>query len=569
MKIRSGWKPATVSKLMVCIAPLLIVMLFLTGIATAQDTLTSLRDETLSYFKPLRGNILAIKDGISRSDLGAKSGVKAGMKFSVLRQGAPFLHPVTKEPLGKMETQIGTVLVKEVNPDGAVLTVLKGDVREGDSIRISESTGIMLFYQDRNVDWALADSYFHMLKDSGRFVIKDTPLDSADDAAIISEAKKLNANIALILRAEGTGKNSGLRQKLVWVEDSITILDKKINVDIAFARDIKFGSEQLPTQTTSGGEALLSIEVPSNSSLITLGDVDGNGKQEVIISAGSYIKIYAPGESLQTLYEFKTPVSDDHLRLEALDINADGRDEIIITSMRDGEIVSYIYSLKGSGFSKLWEDKLFLRKFNAGLIVQGYNKADGFDGPVFNLLYDNGIFKKGIALKIPQGVNIYDFIQIDDPDGNSILAYDDSGYLNLYDKTGLRVWRSNEGYGNFLNTYRKAAPTVVIDNGDWSVKDRLFIKNKEAIAIKRIPLARMAKGLGYKKSQVKALWWTGLSMEEKILIDDVSGGILDYAISGDKLMVLSKTLFGIVPKKIFKGENPFVNMLYIYSLTGK
>lgn len=569
MKIKNDWRPATGKGLIVCISPLLIIMLFLSGIANAQDTLTSLRDETLSYFKPLKGSIISIKDGIIRSDLGAKSGVKAGMKFSVLRQGAPFLHPVTKEPLGKMETQVGTVIAKDVTPDSAVLVLLKGDVKEGDSLRISETTGSMLFYQDRNIYWELADSYYHMLKDSGRFVIKDTPLDSDSDAAIISEAKKLNADVALILRAEGSGKDSGLRQKLVWVEDSITILDKKINVDIAFAKDLKFGDGQLPAQTNAGEEALLSIEIPSSAKLITSGDVDGKGKQDLIISAGSYIKVYVPGDSLQTLYELKTPASDDHLRIDALDINADGRDEIIITAMRDSEIVSYIYGLKGAGFSKLWEDKLFLRKFNGGLIAQGYDKADGFDGPVFNLIYENGAFKKGGALKIPTGVNIYDFINIDSPDGDFILAYDDAGYLNLYNKSGLRLWRSDAGYGNFLTTYRKAAPTVVIDNGEWSMKDRLFLKNKEAIAIKRIPLVSMAKGLGYKKSQVKALWWTGLSMEEKNLIDDVSGGILDYAVSGDKLMVLSSTLFGIVPKKIFKGENPFVNMLYIYSLKGK
>lgn len=569
MKIKSEWRLSAGMGLLACISPLLIIIFFLSGTACAQNTLTSLRDETLSYFKPLKGNIVSIKDGVIHSDLGAKSGVKAGMKFSVLRQGAPFLHPVTKEPLGKMETQVGTVIAKEVNPDSSVLALLGGDAKEGDALRISGLADSMLFYQDRTVDWGLADSYYHMLKDSGRFAIKDTPLDSADDAAIIAEAKKLNANVALILRAEGTGKDSGLRQKLIWVEDSITIFDKKINVDIAFAKDIKFGSGQLPVQTTSGEEALLSIEVPSNSSMITSGDVDGNGKPDLILSAGSYIKVYAPGESLQSLYEFKTPVSDDYLRLEALDINADGRDEIIITAMRDSEIVSYIYGIKGTEFSKIWEDKLFVRKFNAGLIAQAYDKANGFDGPVFSLIYENGTFKKGSVLKIPTGVNIYDFINIDSPDGDFILAYDDAGYLNLYDKTGLRVWRSSEGYGNFLNTYKKAAPTVVIDNGDWSVKDRLFLKNKEAIAIKRIPLASMAKGLGYRKSQVNALWWTGISMEEKTLVDDVSGGILDYTVSGDKLMVLSKSLFGIVPKKIFKGENPFVNMLYIYSLTGK
>lgn len=569
MKIRSGWRPAIVSSLMVCIAPLLIIMLFLTGSAKAQDTLTSLRDETLAYFKPLKGGVLSVNNSNLMSDLGTTSGVKPGMKFSVLRQGAPFLHPVTKEPLGKMETQIGTAVTKDVKTDSSSLTLIKGDAKAGDSLRISETTSRVLFYQDRNVSWGLAEAYYQMLKDSGRFLLIDTPLDSGSDTAIIAEAKKLNANVALILRSEGSGKDSELRQKLVWVEDSMTILDKKISLDTAFVKDLKFGNGLLPTQPSSGEEALLSIEIPANSSLIASGDVDGNGKQELIISSGSYIKVYLPGDNLQALYEIKTPRADDHLRLEVLDINADGRDEIIMTAMRDDEIVSYIYEFKGSGFIKLWEDKLFLRKFKDGLIAQGYDKAEGFDGPVFNLIYEKDTFKKSSALLIPAGVNIYDFINIDNQNGDLILAYDDAGYLNLYDKAGLRVWRSNEGYGNFPNTYKKAAPTVLTEKGDWSIKDRLFLHNKEALIIKRVPIAAIAKGLGYKKSQVKALWWTGLTMEEKTLVDNISGEILDYTLTGDKLMLLSKSLFGLNPKKIFKGENPFVNMLHIYSLTGK
>ena len=87
--------------------------------------------------------------------------------------------------------------------------------------------------------------------------------------------------------------------------------------------------------------------------------------------------------------------------------------------------------------------------------------------------------------------------------------------------------------------------------------------------VKRIPLANMAKGLGYKSSQIKTFWWTGFSMEESTLIDGISGGIMDYAFAGDKLIVLSKPLFGIKAKNILKGENPLGSMLYIYSLKGR
>ena len=42
-------------------------------------------------------------------------------------------------------------------------------------------------------------------------------------------------------------------------------------------------------------------------------------------------------------------------------------------------------------------------------------------------------------------MNIYDFTFINEPDGKRlVLAYDDAGYLNLYDE-GIRIWRSRGG----------------------------------------------------------------------------------------------------------------------------
>jgi hypothetical protein len=79
----------------------------------------------------------------------------------------------------------------------------------------------------------------------------------------------------------------------------------------------------------------------------------------------------------------------------------------------------------------------------------------------------------------------------------------------------------------------------------------------------------MAKGLGYSKSQIRSLWWTGVSMEERTIIDDIPGNALDYTIAGDKIIVLDKPVLGIKFKNILKGENPIGTVLYIYPLRGR
>lgn len=108
----------------------------------------------------------------------------------------------------------------------------------------------------------------------------------------------------------------------------------------------------------------------------------------------------------------------------------------------------------------------------------------------------------------------------------------------------------------------------MVDRGEWAIKDRLLPRNREILFVKRVPLLGVMKVLGFKSSQIKKLWWNGLSAEESVLIDNIKGAVLDYISSGDKIIVLASPMFGIIAGNILKGENPLRTMLYIYSIKG-
>ena len=100
-------------------------------------------------------------------------------------------------------------------------------------------------------------------------------------------------------------------------------------------------------------------------------------------------------------------------------------------------------------------------------------------------------------------------------------------------------------------------------------KRQAFMQNREILVIKRIPLVGMAKGIGYSKSQIRSLWWTGVSMEERTIIDDIPGKALDYTIADNRIIILDMPMLGIKFKNILKGENPIGTVLYIYPLKGR
>lgn len=544
------------------------LLFLLSGTSYAQGGLEQLRDETTAYFRHSKGNVLSVQDGVITSDAGAKSGMRKGMRVLIVKEGIPFLHPVTGEPMGRIEITSGKAEVAEARPEESRLALISGSAAPGDKIRIPDTRVKVLFYQDKSVDWNLGESYYQMLKEIGRFELLDTSLISADDSKIMAEAGRQKADVALILSAKTAGRQVVLRQRLLWVEKTFQFADNEATVDEKTLAELHAGGS-LFEQSAGTADALLFYDLNFKARFIAAGDVDGSGKQRLIISDGRHLRIYMTGANLQDLYDIKLDISDDLLWLDTADSDSDGKDEILVSAINNDVVTSYIYAFNGTEFSLIWKDNLFLRKLGDALICQGFKRGEGFSGPVFRLLRAGGEFRKGEEIKLPGNVNIYDFAYVNDPSGQkAVLAYDSSGYLNLYNAGNLNVWRSKESYGRPVSTFKKEAPTIMVASGVWSIKDRIYAGNNEVLVVERVPVAGMARGLGYKSSNIKALWWNGVTMEERTLADNISGGIQDYVVSGDRMFVLSSPLFGIKAKNILKGESPFGSILYIYSLKG-
>ena len=539
-----------------------------TAVCAADSAMDTMLNATTSYFKPVQGKIFAVEGKRVVLTIGAKDSVKAGMRFQILREEAPFRHPVTKEPLGKLESLVGKLQVKEASGDSTTGEIIEGNAKEGDTIRISEIKINLLFCQSRDTDWQLAEFYYRKLKDTGRFQIIDTALETNKPEEILEEARRLHADVVLHLTMKKAEAETFLIQDLYWVSDGLKFGAMETKVDTALAKELAFGEKFL---TLEKHQPLTQFEVPTSANLLIMCDVDGDRKKELIFSTGRDLIVYALDRDLNPALggiTIKGSVNDHHIWIDSTDLNKNDKDEIIITSMKGEDIISSVYEYDGKEFTLIYQDNVFMRKMGDKLIAQSYSRNLGFDGEVFYLQWE-GVLKKGDALKLPGDVNIYDFVFFEDPKaGRLLLAYDENGYLNVYDENAMRLWRSKTSAGDFLTTFRKNAPSVMVDRGGWSVKDRLIFKQKDILYVKRIPFFDIVKGFGYKKSQIRSLQWNGYSMEESVVVDGVDGTILDYAVTSDNIFVLASPLFGIRAGNILKGESPVKKELYIYPLKG-
>ncbi|MBI5100810.1 MAG: VCBS repeat-containing protein [Nitrospirae bacterium] len=545
----------------------LICFLLLAASAYAEeDPLATLANLTASYFNPVSGSVDRTEGKTVYFSVGEKDLLKPGMRLRVSREGAPFIHPVTKEVMGKIETPAGKIEVREVKAGGSSGVMIEGEAKPGDRVRLSDTKVRMLFCQDKGVDWYLADDLHRKLKATGRIDMIDTSLETSDEKKVLEEASRRGADIALILTAREEDKNAFFRERVYWVSDGSKFIDTETRIAAEFSKDLKFGETLF---TPRAGEAVMSYNLPFRGRHLATGDFAGDGRQELLISNGSDIRIYMPSTDLQLLWEIKGSGSDDHVWIDTLDLNKNGKDEIIVTSMKGGDVVSYIYEFDGSGFKKLWETRHFLRKSGNGLIAQSYSESEGFGSGIVNVVW-KGEYALGETIKTPRGVNIYDFVSFSGPQKEALLfAYDDKGFLNLYDEKGTRVWKSNAATGGFITTFKKSSPASYVEAGEWSVKDRLVQRHREIMVVTRTPLADMVRTVGYKSSSIKNYWWNGFSMDEGVMIDGIKGSLLDYAVTGDRVIVLSSPFMGLKFENLLKGESPLGSMLYIYSVKGR
>ena len=76
-------------------------------------------------------------------DLGEKSGIRAGTKISVYKQGEEITHPITKQVLRGGDILMGEIEVKQVGLDYSIASVSTPDLREridvGDIVRLPVS----------------------------------------------------------------------------------------------------------------------------------------------------------------------------------------------------------------------------------------------------------------------------------------------------------------------------------------------------------------------------------------------------------------------------------------------
>jgi TolB-like protein len=306
----------------------------------------------------------------------------------------------------------------------------------------------------------------------------------------------------------------------------------------------------------------MSQKIPTEFKGMDIGDVNGDGMNEVVIIDKNSVYIYQKTEKeLKLLTKIKGNSYDNYLAVDVADINKNGIPEIFVTSLNDTLLDSFVLEFKNGKYEKIVSDmRYFLRVLDTSpemplLLGQGYGLNKPFESDIYEMIYKNGKYVPDQKMKIPYGLSIYgltiDNLGIDGRE--KIFALDDYDYLYIIDKTtkplsrltsiGFTseelIWRSDEVFGgsnNYFDITNKKNSNADKENAFVNLRILTYDTNKdgkkEIIIVKNLSsVGRIFKNLKlFTSSEIYNLEWDGMGLAENWRTKKINGYVADYCI---------------------------------------
>ena len=531
-------------------------------------------DKVLAYFNRVDGSIEKVDKGSARIRVEGEVRLTRGMRFSVFRDGGVFYHPVTNEPLGTSDEYIGRMEVTDEDPvDGLyICSILSGDISAGDKIRITSSRIKLAYFQDRASDWTISELFFDALKETGRFEVLESFTSTYEPEVLTELSRKLGAEAVLMFSTSSVKRSVDLNIKLYWAEDSkmFGAIEEPFNQE-----DVEVIPDDTKSFSNSSGKTgLQKIYELDRGDLFAIGDVDGDGGDNVVIGDDNKVVIYSVNDELQEIWSLKGARSSNIISIDMLDANNNGRPEIFVTALEKNSQIRSVVIEYGpdKGFHKVVDNIPYVMRVTGNkLLMQKFGQSMDFSGPVYEGEWINGKYRKTGKLNLPNDVNIYGFTDVDwhGTGQSQLISINDGGFIKLYDKDGRIEWEDENTFGKPELSFIKELSSDM-EYEEWFVRGRLMTLTKDreeaVVVINRISASSIMPGLGSKGGEVYLLWRENGVMHERLIQKEIPGLITDYFIKGNDMFLISKgsTISNI--KNISSGKSKKNNLLFHFKL---
>jgi TolB-like protein len=284
-------------------------------------------------------------------------------------------------------------------------------------------------------------------------------------------------------------------------------------------------------------------------------DGDGDGKNEIFIMTDKSIIAYRvqDGQMMQ-IAAMDLPKGRNYVRLNSMDLNRNGRHELIIAAALDKDPRSLIVGFDGAKF-EIQADPIpyFLGvlnmppTFSPTLVGQGVGRIKYMDSKIHQMIKQGGKYEPGPVVNLPMGGTVFNVTFLPAENDHQLIMVDDYDRMRVYSSTGALLSSSEETYAgsNLGIEYHSAALGLKAPDGSQVPQDRVFIPlraipanldkdNRYELIISRnisVSAQFFSNYRDYPQGEIHALYWDGVGMSLEWKTARIKGTVTDYALA--------------------------------------
>ncbi|MGE4539249.1 MAG: FG-GAP-like repeat-containing protein [Desulfovibrio sp.] len=297
-----------------------------------------------------------------------------------------------------------------------------------------------------------------------------------------------------------------------------------------------------------------SQSMPFVSAGISIADLNGDGKNEVVIMGQHSVQVFAyKDRQLMPIAKYEVPPNIKLLKVSTFDVNGDGKAEIVVSSRYFKDPRSFILQLDGQHLKELYKDiKLYLNvaavppDFSRQLVGSKGDPKDLFVQGVHNVIFSGGQPALSTRLNLPSKANPFNFVYLPEKSGYKVILNDDKDHLVVYTAKGERVAATEEQYcgsaigleydslmapmekpkSDYLWTYYYIPLPMLVANLDKSDRFELLVSKNISLAAQFFETFRT-----FSQGEIHSLYWDGVGMSLLWKTRRIKGTITGYALA--------------------------------------
>jgi len=315
---------------------------------------------------------------------------------------------------------------------------------------------------------------------------------------------------------------------------------------------------------TTGHSTWVSEKIDEDIRGMGIGDVDNDGKNEIVIITMTDLIIYRKeGNSLVLLQRIPGETHNQYLSVDVADVNGTGIKQIIVTSLFRNFPESFVLEWRAGRYVKIASGlRWFLKVVEIGgkpvLLGQEMGINNPFDNPIYEIVWKNERYEKGRRMKIPQGLSVYGLaiLPLEKNGPDMVIAFDSYDYLHVYKETDRSIdridalgesraslWKSGEVFGGsnnyFDRTLSQLSPPNPEDRDKMPyVNLRIVTRGGHGMGTGELVIAKNFSAEGrwfenlriFTSGAVYGMEWDGLGFSEIWKTRKISGYIADYQV---------------------------------------